>query len=618
MPDDPIYRLPLDPDEEISPGGGSFEQLRHLILAPEQQDLARLRERVEDPGLRTGDVSAVLPEAIQMRRQEGGEDALGQALLPTVESALRESVRKDPGTLADALFPVMGPAIRRSILQTLRSFFDSFNEAMEHSLSLRGLQWRLEAIRTGRSFSEIILLHSLVFRVEQVFLIHKKTGLPLAHAVAPAVAMQDASLVSGMLSAIQDFVRDSFTSAQGQILEKINVSEMEVWVEDGPYAILAAVIRGIPPPNYRAHMAEALENIHRNFAEKMERFQGETGPFAGANDVLSRCLEFQYKEQQSSARRPYLIVVAIVAAVLLGGWISYRGWQNRRWGQFVETLRERPGIVVTEFARHHGRYVIRGLRDPLAADPQALLQNAGLDARQAEMRWAGYYALDDGIVGQRAATLLQPPPGVKLSVADGVLRPEGEAPTNWASALRNRALLLPGIRALDLSQFTDTDQAEFARLRQVVQSAIIRFPLSSSSLTPQEAQSLQQLALTLGALLEKAQLLHKNIAMDIVGHSDSTGAEATNRPLSFSRADRVLTQLKRDGISKTALHSRGVAASEPLRKEENEEARQYNRSVTFRVIEGTVPSAGATGIAATSGTSNNNPANSPVSNAVTP
>src|SRR5271155_358188 len=283
MAEDPILRLPLDPDEEAgSAHGGSFEQLRHLILAPEQEDLARLRERVENPELRTSDLSAVLPEAIAMRGAAGGEEALGEALRPTVESALRESVRKDPGTLADALFPVMGPAIRRSILQTLRSFFDSFNEAMDHSLSLRGLQWRFEALRTGRSFSEIILLHSLVFRVEQVFLIHKETGLPLAHAVAPAVAMQDASLVSGMLSAIQDFVRDSFHSAKGEILQKINVGEMEVWVEDGPYAILAAVIRGIPPPDYRLRMAGTLGEIHREFAGPMEEFAGDTAPFAAA------------------------------------------------------------------------------------------------------------------------------------------------------------------------------------------------------------------------------------------------------------------------------------------------------------------------------------------------
>jgi OOP family OmpA-OmpF porin len=584
MPDDPIYRLPLDPDEEVSPGDGdSFEQLRHLILAPEQRDLARLRERVEDPGQRTGDISAVLPEAIQQRREEGGEEALGKALLPTVESALRESVRKDPATLADALFPVMGPAIRRSILQTLRTFFESFNEAMEHSLSIRGLQWRIEALRTGRSFSEIILLHSLVFRVEQVFLIHKKTGLPLAHAVAPAVAMQDASLVSGMLSAIQDFVRDSFQSAKGQILEKINVGEMEVWVEDGPYAILASVIRGIPPPDYRLRMAEALEHIHRNFAEQMERFQGETGPFAGANEDLTQCLEFQYKEKQGGQRQSYVLVFAVVLLLAIGGWLSYRGWQNHRWGQLVETLREQPGLVVTGFARQHGRYVIRGMRDPLASDPQGLLQAAGLDAQQAEMHWAGYYALDDAIVQKRATAVLQPPPGVKLSVTDGVLRAEGQAPAAWDATLRSRALLLPGIRELDLSQLTDTDEAEFERLRKVVEATVLRFPLSSSTLSGSESQSLDRLAGTVRTLLEKSTLLREAVTVEVIGHSDSTGAEATNLPLSASRAERVVAQLARDGVGKNALRSRGVASSEPLRPEENDEARQYNRSVTFRV-----------------------------------
>jgi hypothetical protein len=45
----------------------------------------------------------------------------------------------------------------------------------------------------------------------------------------------------------------------------------------------------------------------------------------------------------------------------------------------------------------------------------------------------------------------------------------------------------------------------------------------------------------------------------------------------------VAAQLLRDDVVKSELQSRGVAASEPLRKEENEEGRQYNRSVTFRV-----------------------------------
>ena len=591
MAEDPIVHLPLDDsaDAEKRPAahGGSFEQLRHLILAPEQEDLARLRERVENSDTRAKDLSEVLPEAIQMRRAAGGEEALGAALGPTLESALRESVKKDPGSLADALFPVMGPAIRRSIQQTLRSLFESFNEAMEHSLSVRGLKWRFEALRTGRTFSEIILMHSLVFRVEQVFLIHKKTGLPLAHAVAPSVAMQDASLVSGMLSAIQDFVRDSFHSAKGEILEKINVGQLEVWVEDGPYAILASVIRGIPPPDYRLRMAETLEKIHKNFSGEMEKFAGDTAPFAATAEELSRCLEFKYKEKEGAAgtsSNRYALVVAGLAAILLLGWLGYRLWENHRWGNFVETLRAQPGLVVTDFGRAHGRYVIRGLRDPLAADPDKLLTDAGLDAGQGELHWAGYYAMDDTILAQRAAAFLSPPGSVTLRVKDGVLQAAGEAPAAWVAGVRDRAMLVPGVRGVDVSQLSNTDQAEFVRLQRVVQAALVRFPLSSSTPLPGEMETLDRLAPQIKALLAKAQVLHRDVRLELVGHSDSSGEESTNKPLSQSRADRVLGELLRDGVARGELRSRGVASAEPLRPEENEEGRQYNRSVTFTVV----------------------------------
>jgi OOP family OmpA-OmpF porin len=235
MADLPKSRPANEPEEESSSNGSrSLEELRHLILAPEQEALERLHERIDNPDSRTQDVSGVVAEAIQQRREQGGSDALSDALSPTIETALRQSVRKDPSALADALFPVMGPAIRRSILETLRSFLDSFNQVLDQSLSWQGLKWRMEALRTGRSFTEVALLHSLVFRVEQVFLIHKKTGLPIAHAVAPEVAIQDPSLVSGMLSAIQDFVRDSFHTGQDQGVNRMNVGDLDVWVEIGP------------------------------------------------------------------------------------------------------------------------------------------------------------------------------------------------------------------------------------------------------------------------------------------------------------------------------------------------------------------------------------------------
>src|ERR1700677_4668815 len=244
MPEQAQRRAPQGQPEENPPDNNhAYEEPRHLIVAPEQEEIADIQERLEDRARRAEDVSSVVAEAISMRRdKKDGERALAKALAPTIQETLRESVRRDPHVLADALFPVMGPAIRKSITETLRSMLESFNEALDNSFSARGIQWRIEAMRTGKSFSEIVLMHSLLYRVEQVFLIHRETGLVLNHIVAPTVATQDPDMIGVMLSAIQQFVRDSFQSQKDETLGSLNVGELQVWLEESPDAVLAAVI----------------------------------------------------------------------------------------------------------------------------------------------------------------------------------------------------------------------------------------------------------------------------------------------------------------------------------------------------------------------------------------
>ena len=428
MADASTSRPAREPAEEApSNSTGSLEELRHLILAPEQEALHRLDHRVADADARTADVSSVVAEAIQRRRAQEGDNALREALAPTIESSLRESVRKDPTALADALFPVMGPAIRRSILETLRAFLDSFNQVMDRSLSWQGLRWRLEAWRTGRRFSDVVLLHSLVFRVEQVFLIHKQTGLPLGHAVAPSVATEDPTLVSGMLSAIQDFVHDSFHTAPDQLVDRMNIGDLDVWIEHGPKASLAAVIRGIASRDLRDRLAETLENIHRQYAAELERFDGNTAPFQTTNAILAQCLEFRYRQEAPRRGHGYVWATAVVLCLLAGAGLGWRWWQYDRWSQLVSALREQPGFLIASFDREHGRFVIWGLRDPLASDPSGFLKEANLDPKSAEFHWGAYYALDDAIVQRRATAQLAPPEGVALAVENGTLFPRGSA-----------------------------------------------------------------------------------------------------------------------------------------------------------------------------------------------
>ncbi len=584
MADQPIKRVPLDPaNDATANGAGALDELRNLILAPEQEALERLKHRVANPESRTEDVSTVVAEAIQRRRAAGGDEALSDALAPTIETALRESIRKDPSTMADALFPVMGPAIRRSILESLRSYLESFNQIMDQSLSLQGLKWRFEGLRTGRSFTEVVLLHSLVFRVEQVFLIHKKTGLSLGHVAAPAIAMQDPSVVSGMLSAIQDFVRDSFHTSGTQGIERMNVGDLDVWVEAGPFAILATVIRGVAPRALRDRMAEVLENIHREYSAELDRFSGESAPFANVNKELSRCLEMQYKQEPRRKSFGYAWAAAGLLVLLLGGWIGWRSWQYHRWTELVDTLHEQPGLVITSLGREHGKFVIRGLRDPLAAEPAEFVKLAGLNPTKAEFHLRAFYALDDAMVQQRAVRVLAPPTGTTLTVKEGVLFMSGQPPVAWLKEMTSRAMMVPGIRSLDLSGPFSAERLAFNQSRDKIQGTLIKFPLASAVLSLKARAELASLLPYLKQVLDAPANLHGNVALEIVGHSDDSGAEVTNRTLSQRRADSVVTELTRLGCSPKSVHARGVATAEPLQNGDSEEVRQMNRSVTIRV-----------------------------------
>ncbi|MGA8013580.1 MAG: OmpA family protein [Candidatus Acidiferrales bacterium] len=571
---------PANGDDRLAAGGSptddekALQELRSLLLSEEQHEIVALRERLESTEQRTLDVSAVVAEAIELRRAHGGQQELSAALTPTVEEAVRESVRKDTHVLVEALFPVMGPAIRRSVAEVFRSTVESFNQVLESTFSIRGLQWRFEALRVGRPYAEVALLHSLVYRVEQVFLIDLKTSLVLQHVVGPSLVTQDADMVSSMLSAIRDFVRDSFSTEQTDSLDSLQMGEVQVWIEQGPHAILAAVIRGQAPQELRVTLKEKIEEVHRRFSKELEKFDGNAVAFEAFRPALTACLTASYRRDHKTKSRPYLAVCAIVLAVLLGGWYSDTAYQNRKWARFVDELRQQPGILVTSFGKSGGRYQIQGLRDPLAADPSALLQQRGLDAGKAAFRWGAFYALDDAIVEKRAVALLQPPPGVTLKVQNQVLTAAGNCTYAWARTLRERAPLIAGINSVDDSSLYSLG------------ATVILFDLARAEIGPRQRDKIAAAAQEIQRLLQGAS---NSPVIELVGHADSTGAEATNVLLSQERADNAMRALVRLGIPAQSLRATGVGLSSPLRPETDEENRQYNRSVTFRVAGSETP-----------------------------
>src|SRR6185312_8123700 len=218
------------------------------------------------------------------------------------------------------LHPLMGPAIGKSIGERIDGTFQSLNETLKHSLSWHGLMWRWEAWRTGTSFAAIVLKHTLIYRVEHVFLIHRHTGLLISHVAAPDAVSQDPQLVSSMLAAIQDFIHDSFSGA-----------------EQGLFATLVAVIRGNPPETLHEILGGVITRINADHHDALKDFSGDSAAFPNIEAALAECLELRQQAPRSAPHGARWVVALLLLGVLglLGRW-EYQRWQNQsEWDEYV-------------------------------------------------------------------------------------------------------------------------------------------------------------------------------------------------------------------------------------------------------------------------------------------
>lgn len=553
----------------------AIAQLRKLFLGEE------LQARLDSVGLRVEDLSRLLPEALMLRTMQ--DEQLPKAIQPSVEQAIQISVKQDLNVLSEALFPIMGPATRKAVSTALKTLTESLNQALDHSLSLQSFKWRLEARRTGKSFAEVVLLRTLVYRVEQVFLIHRQTALVLHHVVATAVAAQDADLVSAMLKAIQDFVQDSFKVSQDDALNTLEFGELTIWIEQGPQAILAGVIRGKVPQELRLVFQTTIENIHKKFFSALNSFQGDPAPFEPTKQYLEDCLQVKYQVKKDKPS-PILLILLCAIFCSLGIWGFFSFQQRQRWVSFLEKLNSQPGIVVVRAEKHLGKYYISGLRDPLAVEPTILMQAAKLNPQAVISRWEPYISLNSSFTTTRIKRLLQPPATVLLSVDNSnVLHLKGTAPRQWISQAKKLVNNFPGITQIRTDNLIESELIELQKSKEKIESQILYFVKGDTKLVPGENGKLQIVFQEIKKLTDTAPAFNQKVQVEIIGHSDSDGLAKNNLSLSQARANAILSNLVSQGVKVTNLTARGVGTQE-LPTESMQINKELNLRVSFNVI----------------------------------
>lgn len=444
----------------------NITELRRLIVGPQVNDIVdqvdHLNERLDNLDQRAKDVQEVLPSVII----EGGND-LSEALQAPVSAAMRRSIERNPEDIADLLFPVMGPSIRRAISEAINSMMKSINEMLEATLTVRGLKWRIESFQTGVPYAEVALNHTLVYRVEQVFLIQNDSGMLVAHTAAPGVSARDSDAVSAMFTAIQDFARHSFADNETDSLREIEVGGQTVWSVPGPYAMLVAVIRGVPPNAMRGRFVTVLEEIHGKNGRALRRYGKDDKPIPGLESQLEDCIELEFQsdakasranDKKASPAEPvspwinilrYSLLTFVTAGVVA---FAYSSWQTSQQRAAAVTLIDAtPGIVVTRVGESDGRLLIEGMGDPLAKINAAAVAETGVDPASIQYQLEAYQSLEAPIVVMRARRLLNMPASVTATLDQGALRLRGSSPSQWLTEARATQVAIAGITAIDFS-----------------------------------------------------------------------------------------------------------------------------------------------------------------------
>ena len=104
----------------------------------------------------------------------------------------------------------------------------------------------------------------------------------------------------------------------------------------------------------------------------------------------------------------------------------------------------------------------------------------------------------------------------------------------------------------------------------------VTFATNQSAIQPQFRTTLDQVAQTLAS--------YEKTYIDVYGHTDSTGNDGINIPLSQNRARSVADYLATRGVQSARIATQGFGANQPVADNNSEIGRQANRRVEIKIV----------------------------------
>lgn len=129
--------------------------------------------------------------------------------------------------------------------------------------------------------------------VDEVFLM-TPTGMLLKHYTRRLRPDQDEDILAGMLTAVQNFIKESFDEAGGK-LNEIRFENYDILISHGKNVVLAAVISTKKPEKLRDQLKSATADIEARLGERLARWTGDKSELGDVDAIMKRFLSGKYR-----------------------------------------------------------------------------------------------------------------------------------------------------------------------------------------------------------------------------------------------------------------------------------------------------------------------------------
>lgn len=141
-------------------------------------------------------------------------------------------------------------------------------------------------------YGMFMVWHSSPTIVDEVFLM-TPNGMLLKHYTRRLRPDQDEDILAGMLTAVQNFIKESFDS--GGRLNEIRFENYDILISHGQNVVIAAIISTKKPERLRDELKSATADIEEQFGERISKWSGDKRELGDVDAIMKKFLSGKYR-----------------------------------------------------------------------------------------------------------------------------------------------------------------------------------------------------------------------------------------------------------------------------------------------------------------------------------